>query len=151
MGDEDPEEVLMSISKLTTTGQTTPRTVQLLGRIEGVEMLILVDSGSSHSFISDQSAERLQAKIQPLAPVPVKIADGGTLSCAGMLLDCIWKTQGQQFQTDLRVLPLGCYDMIVGLDWLEQCRPMWVDWVNKTLKFQHNGKEVLLTGIQPRL
>uniref|UniRef100_A0A8R7QJL4 Uncharacterized protein n=1 Tax=Triticum urartu TaxID=4572 RepID=A0A8R7QJL4_TRIUA len=138
----------MSISKLATTGQTTPCTVRLLGRIEGIEVLILVDSGSSNSFLSEQSAARMQAAVQPLAPVPVKIADGGTLSCTGILPQCKWKTQGQVFQSDLRVLSLGCYDMVVGMDWLEQCGPMWVDWTNKTLQFIHEGKEVLLTGIQ---
>lgn len=70
-GDSD-EEVLMSISKLTTTGQTTPHTVRLLGRVDGYEVLILVDSGSSHSFVSEQVAEKMQAKVQQLAPVIVK-------------------------------------------------------------------------------
>uniref|UniRef100_A0A8R7QLF3 Uncharacterized protein n=1 Tax=Triticum urartu TaxID=4572 RepID=A0A8R7QLF3_TRIUA len=49
---DSDDEQLMSISKMATTGETTPRTVRLLGHIEGREVLILVDSGSSHSFVS---------------------------------------------------------------------------------------------------
>ena len=142
---------MMSISKLAMTGETTPRTVCLLGRVAGMEMLILVDSGSSHSFISEQSVARMQVTVQPMAAVPVKIVDGGTLSCKGLLPQCEWRTQGQVFQSDLRVLPLGCYDMIVGMDWLEQCGPMWVDWTLKTLQFNHKGRDIVLTGIQSRL
>ena len=94
----------MSISKLATTRQTTPHTVRLLGKIAGKEVLILVDSGSSHSFISGAVASRLADQVQNMEPIIVKIADGG-------LLDY---TQGHTFQTDLRVLRLGCYDMVEG-------------------------------------
>ena len=51
--------------------------------------------------------------------VSVKIADGGTLSCFGVVPNCKWQTQGYEFSTDLRILALGCYDMVVGIDWLE--------------------------------
>lgn len=133
---QDPDsddDVLMCISKGATTGQTTPRTARLLGRIGGQEVLILVDSGSSHSFLSDAVVERLQLPIQAIATVAVKIADRGTLSYSGVVQACKWKMQGHEFATDLRVLALGCYDMIVGINWLESCGPMWVDWAAKEL------------------
>lgn len=150
-GDDSDDEVLMSISKVATTGQTTPHTVRLLGRVNGYEVLILVDSGSSHSFVSEQVTEKMQNQVKQLAPVTVKIADGGTLSCTGILPQCAWTTQGHTFISDLRVLSLGCYDMVVGMDWLEQCGPMWVDWTNKILQFKHQDKDISLTGIQPKL
>lgn len=142
------EEVLMSISKLATTGQTTPRTVRLIGKVADVEVLILVDSGSSHSFISEAIAGRLTDQVQQVPPTSVKIADGGVLICSGVIPACAWQSQGHTFLSDLRVLPLGCYDMVVGMDWLEQCGPMWIDWVAKRLQFQHQGQTILLTGVQ---
>ena len=74
---ESDDEQLMSISKMATTGEMTPRTVRLLGDIGGREVLILVDSGSSHSFISEAVATVRQDKVQPMRPVSVKIANGG--------------------------------------------------------------------------
>jgi len=53
----------MSISKLATTGQTAPQTVRLLGKIAGKEVLILVDSGSSHSFVSEVVADHLAGQV----------------------------------------------------------------------------------------
>nr|ADX31265.1 unknown [Triticum aestivum] len=148
---DSDEDVLMCISKGATTGQTTPRTVRLLGQIGGQEMLILVDSGSSHSFLSDTVVARLQLPIQAMSTVAVKIADGGTLSCSGVVPECRWKTQGHEFVTDLRVLALGCYDMIVGMDWLESCGPMWIDWSAKQLIFNHGGQQIQLAGVQTQL
>lgn len=148
--DEHDGEILMSISKLATTGQTTPHTVRLLGTIAGKEMLILVDSGSSHSFVSEGIAAELQEQVQTIATTSVKIADGGVLQCKGMIPACSWATQGHTFRSDLRVLSLGCYDMVAGMDWLQQCGPMWVDWEHKTLQFQHEGEWIQLTGVQPK-
>lgn len=117
----------MCISKLATTGQTTPCIVRLLGLIDDHEVLILVDSGSSHSFISDAVAEKFADRISKMAPVAIKVADGGILSCLGYIQGCKWTTQRHAFTTDLRVLPLGCYDMVIGMDWLKSCGPMLVD------------------------
>lgn len=84
---------LMSISNLATTGETTPRTVRLLGHIGNLEVLVLVDYGSSHSFISEAVAAQMQSQVVQMAPMAVKIADGGTLSCSGYIPACTWETQ----------------------------------------------------------
>lgn len=104
---DSEEEVLMSISKLAMTGQITSCTVRLLGRLGEQEVLILVDSGSSHSFISEQVATKSPSKVQQMLPVSVKIVDGGVLSCPGYIPTYNWMTQGHQFATNLRVLSLG--------------------------------------------
>lgn len=148
---DSDDDVLMCISKVATTGQTTPHTVRLLGQIGGQEILILVDSGSSHCFLSETVAERLNLQVQHMNTVSVKIADGGTLSCSGVVPGCKWKTQGHEFSTDLRILALGCYDMVVGIDWLESCGPMWIDWAAKQLQFLHQGQPIQLTGVQTQL
>lgn len=114
----------MSISKLATTGQTTPHTVWLVGMIDDKEVLILVDSGSSHSFVSEAVAATMPHRVQKTSCSSVKIADGGVLKCDSVIPRCSWQMQGQVFETDLRVLSLGCYDMVVGMDWLQRCGPM---------------------------
>ena len=100
---DSDDDVLMCISNVATTGQTTPRTVRLLGQIGGQELLILVDFGTSHSFISETVAERLNLQVQQMNRVSIKIADGGTLSYSGVVPNCKWQTQGYDFSTDLRV------------------------------------------------
>ena len=93
--DESDDEVLMSISKLATTGQTTPHTVRLVGKIDSKEVLILVDSGSSHSFVSEAVAMTMADKVQKTASSSVKIADGGILKCDSMIPQCLWHMQEQ--------------------------------------------------------
>ena len=34
----------------------------------------------------------------------------------------------------MKILPLGTYDAILGMDWLEQHSPMTVDWKSKVIQ-----------------
>lgn len=55
-----------------------------------------------------------------------------------------WSMCGYSFQSDLKILPLSSYDMILGLDWLEEYSPMKVDWKNKWMSIPYNGSSILL-------
>lgn len=57
--------------------------------------------------------------------------------------------QGQTFVSDLKVLPIGCYDIILGMDCLESHSPMEIDWVKKWMAFEHKGYRIKLQGVRP--
>jgi hypothetical protein len=46
------------------------------------------------------------------------------------------------FVSDLNVLPLPYYGMILGIDWLEAHNPMTLDWVNKWMVINIQGDPV---------
>jgi hypothetical protein len=56
----DAQEVFMSISKQALNGSEAPKSMRLLGHIQGHDVLILLDSGSSAYFISSSLAEKLE-------------------------------------------------------------------------------------------
>lgn len=58
-----------------------------------------------------------------------------------------WTAQGHTFFSSVGILPLKCFDMIVGVDWLEEHSPMWVHWGRKLMRFTVNGKRVPLQGL----
>jgi hypothetical protein len=53
----------------------------------------------------------------------------------------------------LKILPLTSYDVILGMDWLENQNngKMWVNWKKKTMRFRHEGARITLRGVQPQL
>lgn len=110
-------------------------------------MLILVDSGSSGSFISSQIAAGLKGVQSLLRQLSVRVANGGTLNCDAMIPHCEWQVQGHRFKTTLRILPLISYDMILGMDWLKEHNPMSVNWSQKTIKINLLGAVVTLKGV----
>lgn len=107
---------------------------------------MLVDSGSSTSFINQQLAAKLEGVQRMQKSCRVKVADGGELWCSQMLPNCNWSSHGHEFATDMKVLPLGTYDAILGMDWLEAHSPMTVDWIAKTAIINTSKGTVQLQG-----
>lgn len=63
---------------------------QLQAWIQGKEVLMLVDSGSSTSFINSSLSTFLEG-VEPLPKIyKVCLADGGELSCSAMIPQCSW-------------------------------------------------------------
>jgi hypothetical protein len=60
-------------------------------------------------------------------------------------------SRGVQFTSNLKIIPLPYYDLIVGMDWLECHNPMRVDWLNKWMMFNLDGIAIQLHGLQPSL
>lgn len=58
-----------------------------------------------------------------------------------------WWTQHNTFSSDMKVLPLKSYDLILGVDWLEMVGDMWANWKKKTMRFRHQGKRITLRGV----
>ena len=79
--DSDSGEELMALSLYAVHGIDAPRTIRVMGNLNGQTPLILLDSGSSSTFISEQLAAKF-TNWTPLAnPTLVKIADGATIWC----------------------------------------------------------------------
>lgn len=61
--------------------------------------------------------------------------------------DLKWKMHGELFSADVRVLPLGRCDMVLGVQWLETLGPVNVNFKTKEMQFHYLGKDISLKGI----
>lgn len=146
-GEESSEEELV-LSECALAGTMGKRSIRLQGLVQNQEVLILVDSGSYNSFIAEQLVNKLEMETRPIVPTRVTFADGGQISCTQKVPKLDWWCQVQSFTSDLKVLQLGGYDMIMGMDWLENFSPMWVDWKRKRMRFQCQGNNITLNGVK---
>ena len=127
------DQLFMTLSVAAVSEVPAPRTLCLHGVLQQHPVNILVDSGSSHSFLSASLASQLTG-VQALPSIlSIQVANGERLSCSTYLPQARWEVAGYGFSSDLRVLPLSSYDIILGIDWLEQFSPMKVDWKLKWL------------------
>ncbi|XP_039811591.1 uncharacterized protein LOC120674480 [Panicum virgatum] len=143
------DHLFLAISKAAINGISATRIVRFSGSIQHIPVSILVDSGSSISFISCQLAAQLSGVQKLQAPVPVQVAGGNTLSCTSVLAQAQWFIGEVSFQFDLKVLPLTAYDIIICMDWLEAFSPMTVHWQQKWMQISYEGQSVLLQGELP--
>jgi hypothetical protein len=104
-GDEDtiPEDVViedhitetecLAVSIAAVKGLELNDTLKLRGLIHGIEVVMLIDSGSSHSFIASRVASRLSGVTDMAKPVLVQVADGNRLKCSCQLVGARWSVQ----------------------------------------------------------
>ena len=140
------EQFFFAISQDAVQGILGSRTMKLQGTIQGHDLVILVDSGSSSTFLSQSVASRLSG-VQPLlSKVYVQVSNGNVLQCLNWLPQAHWSIGEFHFTSDLRILPLHHFDMILGMDWLEAFSPMKIHWQQKWLALPYNGSTTFIQG-----
>jgi hypothetical protein len=139
-------QVLLALSVSALSGKSAVNAIQFQGLVQGIPAHILLDSGSSHTFVSASFAARLQGQTSFSPSIQVKIADGQFLSCSTEFKHLEWSMQQCTFQSCAKVIPLAQYDFILGMDWLSHFSPMEVDWRHKWLKIPYAAASRLLQG-----
>ena len=129
-------------------GTTSPASIQLQATVKNKTMLILVDTGSTHSFVSAHFVTMAKLPTVPMSPQKIKLPNGEWMTTTRKVSQLTWLLQGHTFHTDMIVLDLLPYDAILGYDWLQAHSPMNCDWQAKTLQFQYKGHPVTLYGLQ---
>jgi hypothetical protein len=146
---EDSEDDLMVLSAETQSSGIDSGAIRLAGEICGQSVVFLLDSRSSHSFLSERLSNLFPNKVPLPKQQRVRIAGGGHLLCTHIIPQCKWMANSHEFATDFKILPLQYYDGIIGMDWLSARGTMNINWDQKWLTFDHRGATVFLQGALP--
>jgi hypothetical protein len=112
----DDSAPLISLNAIT--GIAVVEMMKLLVHIQDAAVTALVDSGSTHSFVSLDLACRLH--LDPLFQpgLQVTVANGDKVASTGICKDIKFSIAGEEFVLDLFVIPLVGYEMVLGVHWL---------------------------------
>ena len=69
----------------------------------------------------------------------IQLAIGTKRKESEVLMECRIELNGILTKVNLNVLPLGSYDALIGMDWLENHRAK-VDWHGLVVKSQNQGR-----------
>ncbi|XP_026458591.1 uncharacterized protein LOC113359121 [Papaver somniferum] len=139
-------DTTMEISLHALTGLVTQHTIRVPGKLLHQDIFVLIDTGSTHSFVDAALAEKLHLHIAPTGQMLVNVANGDTTVSHGVCQRLQWSMQGFKFSSDLRVLPLGGCDMVLGVDWLKKLGDVVFSLVDLKVSFQHQGIQITLQG-----
>jgi hypothetical protein len=104
--------------------------IEVEGMINSQTIVVLIDSGASHSYIYPKMVESLQFPRRKHGKSwLVQLATGAKRKCNEMVNSCLMNMNGLNTKEDLNILPLGSYDYLIGMDWLDQ---------HHTLLYCHN-------------
>jgi hypothetical protein len=107
---------MMALSKSALSGVPAARTVRLVGFLQHVPVRILIDSGSSSSFINEALVSQLVGIPSEGISTSVQVAGGGMLISGGILRQVPWTVDDCTFHSDFRTLNLANFDLIIGMD-----------------------------------
>jgi predicted aspartyl protease len=115
--------------------------IEVEGKILNNVVAILIDSGASHCYIDINIVDRLHLEKSELGKASlVQLATGTKRRIHDMVISCSISINGVNTSTDLNIIPLGSYDILIGMDWLDK-HHAFLDCHNKTFTcLNGNGK-----------
>jgi hypothetical protein len=72
--------------------------------VKNQALIVLIDSGSSHTFLNSCIATKLKLPQTPIRFLSVKVANGDTLTCHSDVQKFTWWCQGLTFVVDSMVI-----------------------------------------------
>lgn len=123
--------------------------VEFKGKISNLTTTVLIDPGDTLSYIIPKVVEHCKLKpikFKNLWPVQRDI--GSKRQVLAKVNNCSLKIVGQPIMADLNVLPLGSYDVLIRMDWLEKHRSL-VNYKTKTIYYRDElGTRQEMQGIR---
>jgi hypothetical protein len=95
--------------------------IEVEGMINNQTVAILIDLGDSNSYIDPKMVESLHFPRRKHGKSwLVQLATGAKRKVNDMVKSCLMDMNGLNTKAYLNILPLGSYDYLIGMDWLDQ-------------------------------
>eukprot|EP00253_Pinus_taeda_P007271 PITA_07271 len=122
-----------------------PTMVEFEGKISNLPISVLIDPGATLSYVNPKIVERCNLQsVKFKNPWLVQLATGAKPKVTSKINNCSFTIADQPITADLNILPLGSYDILIGMDWLEKHWSL-VDCKTKIIYYrdqQGNNKEM---------
>ncbi|KAG8644032.1 hypothetical protein MANES_11G082735v8 [Manihot esculenta] len=139
------DEQFFSLNAIT--GIRNPQSMRLQEYWNGGQVFILIDYGSTHSFVSATKVEELGAEVNGQDGLKVNVAHGEQLDSPGICKGIPILLDSHSFSVNLFVLPLTDFDVVLGVNWLRTLGPILWDFAVMRMYFFKQGILIELQGI----
>ena len=143
---EGVEAGVADVSIHSVVGLSSPKTMKVQGRIGTEEVVMLIDRGASHNFISEKLVQKLGLVAATTSLYGVLVAGGVSVKGKGVIHDVELEMQDCTITTSFLSLDLGIADVILGVQWLDTLGEMRVDWKLQVMKIRLGERELTLVG-----
>lgn len=104
---------MVELSLNSVVGLTTPKTMKLKGSVLGQSVIVLIDCGATHNFISAELAGKLALPVTHTASYGVLMGTGLSVRGGGICKGVTVSLPSIDIVDDFLPLQLGCTDVIL--------------------------------------
>jgi predicted aspartyl protease len=110
--------------------------VEIEGKIHDRKVSILIDPGASLSYITPSLVDSCKLeKVKHSKSWLVQLATTAKRKVTEFISDCKLEISGHDTKVNLNILPLGSYDILIGMDWLEMHKFL-LDYYEKSFTYK---------------
>ena len=126
--------------------------VEIEGKILNTSISILIYPSAYWSYVSPKIVDVCKlGKVKHDKPWLVQLAKGTKQKVSEIVKDCEVNLNGFPTRVNLNILSLGLYDILIGMDWLEQNHVM-LDFLHMSiLCTDSQGNQVKIQGIPKKV
>ncbi|KAI0523140.1 hypothetical protein KFK09_005530 [Dendrobium nobile] len=146
---EEEEKLHLDVAEVSlnsVVGFTPSHTMKVKGEIADLEVVVLIDSGATHNFISTQVVNQLGVKLVDTGCYGVMMGTGKVEKGQGICKGVVLTIQGIQVTEDFLPLELGSTDIILGMKWLQTLGETKDNWGALTMELMVDGRRVVIRG-----
>jgi hypothetical protein len=120
-------------------------TMQIIVALGAASLVALLDSGSTHNFISEAVAQRTGLPLHQRPRLTALVANGERVTRVGVICDALLTVKGAPFPANLFVMPLARYDVVLCTRWLGALGP--IVWDIRRVTFHLHGRPICWTCV----
>lgn len=90
-------------------------TMQLRVTISTTDFIALLDSGSTHNFISEIPVARTGLTLEPCPGLHIEVTNGDHVTGDGLCRDMALQVDGEHYKVDDLAIPFGGFDIVLGI------------------------------------
>lgn len=117
------------------------------GMIKGQRIVALIDTGATHNFIDEVVVAKKGLQTEEFEGFKVMVADGFHISCTKKISNMTMQLGNYEVKDDFYVVSIGDTDAVLGIQWLRSLREISINLQTMELKFQSDGKRIVLRGM----
>jgi hypothetical protein len=125
----------LGISLHALTGIDIVDMVKLHVHVNDKTLVALMDPGSTHTFVKEAVVPHLGLPVTPRSRLTIKVFNDERVASQGVCKEADMVIDVEHFSTNLYVLPLDGFDIILGIQWLCTLGPIVCDFGTLTMSF----------------
>jgi predicted aspartyl protease len=122
--------------------------IEMEGKIINQPIAILIDSGANHYYIDPKIVNRLCLEKNNLQKSSlVQLATGTKRRTHDMVRGCSISLNGVNTSANLNIIPLGFYDILIGMDWFDKHHHVLDFHIKKFTFLDEEDKQSIVKGV----